>query len=382
MNVDFGQLFEKLLLHSLVAHQKGDVSPPLRYIILANPCAGGWTIPKRRAANLKALEEAAAFAEKNNPRRDAAVVSIPALDEADALCENGVLNTKKPGVSYRLTQRLLDIIKVDDSSVFYLIICAGGDGTSLEVQSAIYDAAEHLLPARILDRLAVLRLPFGTGNDGADGFTLDTALRLLTHPSYIEKNPALILRTAKETTVSGAKGPFTAFNILSVGLDAFVTHMTNKMKGKLPGDSYKLWVDVASLLYDKIYHVGYLDIKAFKDNSTEPFQTLHEKALLLAMGASGRRCYGSQNWILPDARNVCIVKQMPLLKKVKLKGQFKEGTHSNLPISILFNCDRVEFMGDNPILAQMDGETVLLQKDDFPASISLSEKIIPVLHTT
>jgi hypothetical protein len=40
----------------------------------------------------------------------------------------------------------------------------------------------------------------------------------------------------------------------------------------------------------------------------------------------------------------------------------------------------VEIKGEYPILAQMDGETVLLQKEDFPVAIELSEPMIPVLR--
>jgi hypothetical protein len=40
----------------------------------------------------------------------------------------------------------------------------------------------------------------------------------------------------------------------------------------------------------------------------------------------------------------------------------------------------VEFTGLHPILAQMDGEAVLLRKEDFPAAIELTEPAIPVLR--
>jgi hypothetical protein len=39
----------------------------------------------------------------------------------------------------------------------------------------------------------------------------------------------------------------------------------------------------------------------------------------------------------------------------------------------------VEFSSVYPVLAQMDGETVLLEREDFPAAIELTEKVIPVL---
>jgi diacylglycerol kinase family enzyme len=150
------------------------------------------------------------------------------------------------------------------------------------------------------------------------------------------------------------------------------------MKGKLPGDSYKLWVDIASLLYDKLYKVGHMDVRAF-DNSGREVKSFSEKVLLLAVGESGRRTYGSHKRILPDDRNVCLVKQMSMLRKVALKGLFTTGEHILKPESTVFNAHRVEFRAEEPILAQMDGETVLLQKNDFPAAIELTELVIPVL---
>jgi diacylglycerol kinase family enzyme len=213
----------------------------------------------------------------------------------------------------------------------------------------------------------------GTGNDGADAWELDRALDLLLCPSRIELERALRLTTV------GGKGPFLAFNILSVGLDAFVTHMTNRMKGTLPGDSYKLWVDIAALFYDRLYRVGPLEVRAF-DETGRTLRSFREALLLLAVGVSGNRTYGSHKRILPDDRNVCGVKQMPLLRKLALKGLFTTGGHVDKPESILFNADRVEFRGEYPILAQMDGESVLLQREDFPAAIERTPPAIPVIR--
>jgi diacylglycerol kinase family enzyme len=151
------------------------------------------------------------------------------------------------------------------------------------------------------------------------------------------------------------------------------------MKGSLPGDSYKLWVDIAALLYDKLYKVGPMEVKGF-DIKGKELQNFREKVLLCAMGASGRRSYGSHKMILPDERNVCIMKQMPLLRKIALKGLFNTGTHIDKPEAILFTAHRISVSGEYPILAQMDGETVLLTKDDFPAVIELTEPVIPVLR--
>jgi diacylglycerol kinase family enzyme len=262
---------------------------------------------------------------------------------------------------------------VSSDMPFYLLITAGGDGTSLEALSVLYYE-----PLDVRNNFAVLRLPMGTGNDGADAPDIAAAFEKLIHPSHIELSPALRLLTAPG---GGAeeKGPFLAFNILSIGLDAFVTHMSNKMKEKLPGDSYKLWVDVAALFYDRVYTVDYLDVRMLDDNEQE-VSAFREKILLLAMGVTGHRSYGSQKKILPDVRNVCVVRQMPMLRKVALKGEFTTGEHVNSPESTLYSARRVEFSGSHPILAQTDGETVLLQPDDFPATIEITGPVIPVIH--
>jgi diacylglycerol kinase family enzyme len=251
---------------------------------------------------------------------------------------------------------------------FHLIVTAGGDGTSREVLAVLAEA-----PAELRSQCAVLRLPLGTGNDGAGVVDLQGALEILLKPAEPVFERGLRLSTAQ-----AEKGPFLAFNVLSAGLDAFVTHMTNKMKGKLPGDSYKLWVDLAALFYDRLYTVGPLEVRAF-DEAGRECAAFREKVLLLAVGAGGYRTYGSQKKILPDSRNVCAVRQMSLWRKIALKGLFTTGEHIHSPEVRLFNARRVEFRGDYPLLAQMDGETVLLTPEDFPAVIELTGPLIPVL---
>jgi diacylglycerol kinase family enzyme len=199
---------------------------------------------------------------------------------------------------------------------------------------------------------------------------MEKALDLLINPVQIEHVPAVKLQTTH--------GSFVAFNILSVGLDAYVTHMTNIMKGKTPGDSYKLWLDIACLFYDWKYKIDFFNVKAFDDKNIE-ILTFKERLLLLAMGASGNRSYGSQQKILPDVRNVCAVKQMSVFRKMGIKSQVKNGKHINNPEVTVFNAHRLEFSYNRPILAQMDGEAVLLQPEDFPAVMELTPPVIPRL---
>ncbi|MDR2783063.1 MAG: diacylglycerol kinase [Treponema sp.] len=341
----------KICAHTPLAKDK-----PLRWIIIANPKAGGFTIKsrwKKHAADLNAAIEKAAL---NPPRKDAAPSGA-----------TGVLPTGKAGDAKRFAETVIAAMEQDDA--FHLIITAGGDGTSLEVLTALFYASESLRA-----RCAVLRLPMGTGNDGADAWELGKALDLIVSPSTTTFAPALRL-----TCATTDKGTFLAFNVLSVGLDAFVTHNTNKMKGALPGDSYKLWVDIASLFYDRIYTVGHMDIKAFDEDGAE-VRSLSGKPLLIAAGASGRRTYGSHKHILPDDRNVCVVWQMPVYRKLMLKEKFTTGAHIDEPETVLFSASRIEFQGEHPILAQMDGETALLTKEDFPCAIALTGPVIPILR--
>jgi diacylglycerol kinase family enzyme len=374
---------------------------PLRWLVITNPVAGSFVMRSRWKECRQALEEGWAAAQAN-PLRENYAPAGTAVGSAFASC--GVVSTDGPGSTAEIVRVLIDevgqCLHGDQSSAsasvsqasaapFYLLITAGGDGTSLEALSVLYHA-----PDSVCAHIAVLRLPMGTGNDGADSPELARALELLIKPSRIEYAPALQLvpapggpaavNAAKLAAVglaggpTGSKNPYLAFNILSVGLDAFVTHMTNKMKGSLPGDFYKFWVDIASLLSDRLYKVDFLDVRALDGQGGE-VRSFREKLLLLAVGASGHRTYGSQKKILPDDRNICAVKQMSLLRKLALKGLFTTGEHIDKPETILFNAYRVEISGSHPILAQMDGETILLQREDFPAVIELTEPVIPVL---
>jgi diacylglycerol kinase family enzyme len=70
---------------------------------------------------------------------------------------------------------------------------------------------------------------------------------------------------------------------------------------------------------------------------------------------------------------------MTKMKKLAIKGQVSKGKHAKNPNVKIFNAYRVDFTCSQPILAQMDGETVLLQPEDFPAAMELTKPVIPLL---
>jgi len=277
------ELFARTLAE-ICAHTKVAAGRRLEYTIIVNPSAGGFTIRKRWKKHRAVLEEYRQKAQANPLRGDVNTSAAAKNGKmgAGSFPDYGAVLTGRSGHAGEITKAVIDeaLAANDNLPVFQLIICAGGDGTSWEVLSAI-----HNTPPRFRTSAAVLRLPLGTGNDGADAPSLDGALELLINSVNVEYTPALRLVTAQGGPAR-AKGPFLAFNILSAGLDAFVTHMTNKMKGKLPGDSYKLWVDIAALFYDRIYKVDYMDVKSYDEHGKE-VNSFREKLLLLPSARRG-----------------------------------------------------------------------------------------------
>ena len=47
------------------------------------------------------------------------------------------------------------------------------------------------------------------------------------------------------------KSPWYAFNIASIGVDAYVVYLTNTVKKKLPGNFYHFCVPLSGIIYDK-----------------------------------------------------------------------------------------------------------------------------------
>jgi diacylglycerol kinase family enzyme len=337
---------------------------PLDWVVIANPKAGGFTIPARWKRHEAALAGAVFSAQVSGaPRRHNAGPS-PLAPPCGLVC------TASAGQAEQAVRDFIRAWDAEDADTggFHLIITAGGDGTSREALSAVYHA-----PRKVRSRIAALRLPLGTGNDGADGRSLDDALVPLLSPGRV------VLSRAVELSAAGGAKTFRGFNIVSLGLDAFVTHMTNRMKGAFPGDSYKLWVDIAALFYDRLYRVSEMTVTGF-DELGNPVRTLREPLLLAAMGASGRRTYGSNKRILPDERNVCVLRQMSLLRKLALKGPLASGRHVDSPEAVLFSARRLVIQGAHPVLAQTDGETALLAPEDFPVTIECTAPLIPILR--
>ena len=337
----------------------------LSVFIISNPASGGFTQKKIAQKNKFILESA------SNTAKETSVV-VKSI-------EFTLFDTEYAGHSDEFVDAIFDYYKKnlsgnDDNKV--LIITAGGDGTSHEVQSALMNLINQSEENKnsIAKDFCIFRLPFGTGNDGSDGRNLEESLLRLNFPSHIELQKAVEVSCCGE---NGSKNTWYSFNIASIGIDAFVTHMTNKMKSKLPGDFYKLWVDIACIFYGFVYKKVPAFIEIFKDDKS--IGTYDSKIEFALLGASGHRTYGSNHLILPTEENVCFTQAVSLIKKLMIKHRFKDGTHYGKPYSVFYDADMIKISYNEKILVQLDGESHLLQKSDFPIVMKKTEPLIPVI---
>jgi diacylglycerol kinase family enzyme len=318
-------------------------------LLVANPRAGGFTRPsysRLRHAELLELRERASGlpVRPGTPRLELCLTTKPA--HAAELAREFFAKARLAGLR-------------DDE--FRLVMPAGGDGTSLEVLTAVME-----LPPEERRHYAVLRLPFGTGNDGADGRDLVACLGRLLGPCEAAPMTAMLA----SPNPGGGKAPIWSFNIASFGADAFIAHMTNKLKTVFPGDFYKIMVDLATVFYDLAWPTRELALKAYSA-SGEILRDFKRRLLLLAIGASGRRQYGSNKSILPGDENVCAISQMSLLRKLAVKGPIQKGGHRAFPEVDLFAAGRLVLGYADRILFQADGEITRFEAPDFPLSFEL-----------
>lgn len=237
-----------------------------------------------------------------------------------------------------------------------MLISAGGDGTHKDVLSGLVSASPEdsgLYP--------VFRLPAGTGNDGADCATLTEAYEVLPRLSDTHRFPALRVRTADGRV-------FYSFNIASFGLDAYVAHVTNKLKGRLPGNVYTLVADLATLFYVPVYGIPETRLSITRSDGTV-LQWQHRYALV-AFGVSGKRRYGGDKPILPQTENLVAIELPGFFGRIKLKQHVYHGTHVHDPEVRLEDMSSMVIECDERMPFQFDGESLWLEPDAFPVTVS------------
>lgn len=310
-----------------------------------------------------------------------------------------IFSTEYAGHAKDLTKSVVSqLIASDEADSEYIIITAGGDGTSLEVQTSLYKCAMEGPKHRdvIMNKIALLRLPLGTGNDGTDGHSIEETVELLrggllfTNARairvYPEANPdeeavRACGKNPEKYQDMNFKSPWYAFNIASIGLDAYVVYMTNTVKKKLPGNFYHLCVPLSGIVYDKHFPVDTMKIEVFANkDDTNPAEEINTKITLLAFGASGNRVYGGGHKVLPNEKNLCIAPKISLPVLIKENHRFVDGSFVGTPLASLHEADKIRLSYNKAILMQCDGETVMLSPAHFPIIMELSDPCLRVLQ--
>ena len=371
-------------ISALVARNKLWSKKRVYLYFIANKAAGCFTNSKKSEYLKKYFSSV--LSEISNQPQCAASVSYK------------IFSTEYAGHAKDLTQSVVSqLIASDEPDIENLIITAGGDGTCLEVQTALYKEAmqgpKH--NDAIVNRIAILRLPLGTGNDGTDGHKIEETIELLKGGLLFANERAVRIYPEKEPSEeeiiksSGGKNPakygdvnfrapWYAFNIASIGLDAYVVYMTNTVKKKLPGNFYHICVPLSGFTYDKEFPTGHADIELFGPGG-EKTEAISTSLTLLAFGASGNRVYGGGHKVLPDSSNLCIAPKISLWKLIKENHRFVDGSFKGTDIAHLHTVEKIHISYDKAILMQCDGENVMLSPAHFPLIMELTEPCLRVL---
>ncbi len=252
-----------------------------------------------------------------------------------------------------------------------IVVSLGGDGTHNHCLRAGMEGA---------DGIAFLRVPLGSGNDAGATASLKEFLAALNHPLRERPIPAVkVLRNG-----GGNGTPEAAFNIASVGIDAFITAMHDKWRAILPGNTYRLLVNLAVLRYERLVKLGPSKLKLTVSSpettgSAKPVDDGHRRRTLVAMGVTGYRTYGDHMRVLPGKENVCVLGTANLLDKFRMKSLFYAGRHVEEEITTMYSAEEMVIEYDGTLPLQMDGEAMWLRREDFPLRMKIQTNAVNIV---
>lgn len=283
-------------------------------------------------------------------------------------------------------REIWEVGDVSDGGAVTIASC-GGDGTHAETLASAEPWAERGL------RVTVVRWPFGTGNDAADGATVEALLERLTapwepatapwEPATAPWEPATTRRVSEVTvpaqalTVTTRRGVvYHAYNIASIGVDAFITDLTVKLRHIVPGNIYRRVADVSVLFYEQL--IGVAPMRVTYDGRGGS-GLLEGRFMLLAVGAGAPRTYGNQMRVLPDHRNLCAIERGHIGRKVVMKRRFYAGRHIHDRRTHMAEARSVTVAYGRRIPMQLDGEPFWLTGEEFPVTVRVEPGLVRVL---
>ncbi|MFP4205931.1 MAG: diacylglycerol/lipid kinase family protein [Spirochaetaceae bacterium] len=247
-----------------------------------------------------------------------------------------------------------------------VVVSLGGDGTHGEILGVLARS-----DPKVQSRTLAFRLPLGSGNDGADAPDLETALQMLLYGPTVGEVAYLRIRTARGRTLN-------AFNVASVGIDAFVTLVSLRLKHLLPRNVYRIAAAVSAAFYGLFLRPREMVCEI--ESRTDTPVPRAGRFLLLAAAASAPRTYGSGMHILPGPENVCLVHRMSAVKIMRLKKLMYRGEHVRRPEVETFEAAAITLRYRRRLPFQADGEPLTLDPADFPLRIYRAWTGVTVPH--
>lgn len=356
----------------LVAHVGTDRAD--KVIVVMNPVAGGLAQSLRRRKHIEALEAVAPSPKPAATSKGGAATDTGAGGGAESASTAAHSTSPLPYEVYITKQAghteeiAAELIARDHGSDRLLVLLCGGDGTYSQFLDICLRAGSE-----VLKQFSFMRVPLGSGNDGADA-------RDLVHATQIISTSGQVVPTRGVGVSPKGLPKRYAFNITSIGIDAYVTYMTNKLRKRLPGDTYKAVADLATLFYDRIYGVGDMKV-SIERAGKNPTERLSGQFMLCAVGVSGYRCYGNHKWVLPNEHNVCTIRldNMTLSRRLDLKKRLYEGDHVHHENVEMLGAQKVTVEYNRRIPLQLDGEGIWLGPENFPLSFELTEPVLSML---
>ncbi|MBQ8749640.1 MAG: YegS/Rv2252/BmrU family lipid kinase [Clostridia bacterium] len=225
-----------------------------------------------------------------------------------------------------------------------LIIAIGGDGTFMEVATAVGDR----------DDVAIGFIPAGNGNDFA------YSLNIPDDP--IEALEGILLNEATELDYISVNKEVRCLNVCGTGLDTDVLLDYNNKPTKKKSDYVKSLLKV-------ITHLHYYNLKINIDN----LQTIEGEYMLVSL-CNGKR-FGAKINICEEADLEDSLMDLVIIKKIEkwkipfLLLTFLRGKHLNKPWCTHIKCKNVtiENLDGTPLTINVDGQ--LFQSEKLVAEI-------------
>ena len=225
-----------------------------------------------------------------------------------------------------------------------VVYVVGGDGTLSEVAHA----------CKYVDRVSVVVIPRGTGNDFARTTNSYKSIRKIIRKSI----------GAESVKVDSIKiGKYTCINVLNAGLDAAIADNMNLFrKWPLISGSMKYKLAISYTIFGaRNYKLKIrVDDKTYKGMYT-----------LIAIG--NNKYYGGGVKALPDAKiddgllDICLIDSTTLFQKLIFLPKYSKGKHADINLVKLLRGKEVSVVSTRKIPVSIDGEIVYINR--FKAKI-------------